>query len=193
MGLSDVHGSLGSVLRALNNLSRTGWMLRGVPGCNAETVAQHSFTAALIALELAWEARGRGFEVDPLRASVIALLHDVAEAWMGDIPKPAGLEEVKARLEDEAVESSPLSPLAKSLYHEFNSRSTVEAAIARAAELLATHLAATWYRGEGYPVDDILSNTLDTARKVAREAGFSDALEALLSRLGLQRGVEGED
>jgi putative hydrolase of HD superfamily len=193
MRLSDVHADLGSVLRALNRLARTGWMLRGIPGCSAETVAQHSFTAAVLALELAWEARGRGLEVDPLKASAIALLHDVAEAWVGDIPKPAGLDEVKVRLEDEAVESSPLSPLAKSLYHEFNSHSTLEAAVARAAELLATHLAATWYKGEGYPVDDILANTLDSARRVAREAGFEDALDVLISKLGLLRGGGDED
>jgi putative hydrolase of HD superfamily len=193
MGLDDVHRDLGSVLRALYNLARTGWMLRGVPGCSAETVAQHSFTAAVIALELAWEARERGLEVDPLKASVIALLHDVAEAWIGDIPKPAGLDDVKVKLEDKAIDSSPLSPLAKSLYHEFNDRSTPEAAIARAAELLATHLTATWYKGEGYPVDDILANTLDSARRVAKEAGFRDALESLLSKLGLRHGGGDED
>jgi len=183
-----VHDSLSSALRALNSLARTGWMLRGVPPSQAETVAQHSYTAAVLALELAWEARSRGVEVDPLRASVIALLHDFAEAWVGDIPKPAGLEAAKLAAEERAIEGeAPLSPLAKSLYREFNESRTREALIARAAELLATHLAATWYAGLGYPVDDILENTLRAAIKVAEKAGVGEAFKALLERLGLPR------
>ena len=189
MGVEEVHGSLGSVLRALYNLARTGWMLRGVPPSQAETVAQHSFLASILALELAEEARHRGVEVDPLRASAIALLHDAAEAWVGDIPKPAGLEEAKVEAEGRAIASAPLSGLAKGLYREFNERSTREALIARAAELLATHLAASWYRGLGYPVDDILENTLAAARRAAGEAGAGEALESLLVRLGLGGGL----
>ncbi|RLE92451.1 MAG: phosphohydrolase, partial [Thermoprotei archaeon] len=32
---------LDELLQALKNLSRTGWMLRGVPHSEAETVAEH--------------------------------------------------------------------------------------------------------------------------------------------------------
>jgi putative hydrolase of HD superfamily len=186
-GLRDLHGSLGSALRALYSLARTGWMLRGVPPSAAETVAQHSFLSAVLALELAWEASRRGLRVDPLHAAAVALLHDVAEAWVGDIPKPAGLDEAKEAAEDAAVEAAPLSPLAKGLHREYQERSTPEARLARAAELLATHLAAVWYRSLGYPVDDILANTLSAARGEAEAAGASEAFEALLERLGLAR------
>ncbi len=181
----EIHGTLSSALRALASLARTGWMLRGVPPSQAETVAQHSYLSAILALELAWEASKRGATVDPLRAAAIALIHDAAEAWVGDIPKPAGLDEAKEAAEDAAIQAAPLSPLAKRLHAEYQERSSREALIARAAELLATHVAATWYKGLGYPVDDILENTLAGARKAAEQAGAAEAFEALLSRLRL--------
>lgn len=184
MAPRQIHENLASALRALWSLARTGWMLRGVPPSAAETVAQHSHLSAMLALELAAEALERGVEVDPLRAAAIAVVHDAAEAWVGDIPKPAGLDEAKEAAEDAAIASAPLSALAKSLHREYQEGATREALIARAAELLATHVAARWYKSLGYPVDDILENTLAAAREAAGRAGASEALEAVLERLG---------
>lgn len=38
--------------KALLNLVRSGWLLRGIPRFLAETVAEHSFLAAYVCIEL---------------------------------------------------------------------------------------------------------------------------------------------
>lgn len=58
---------------------RTGWWICGVK--DPESIAEHSFRAAIIASLLA------GMEgADPARASFLALWHDTQETRVGDIP-----------------------------------------------------------------------------------------------------------
>ncbi len=38
-----------NIIESLKNLGRTGWMLRGILPSLVETIATHSFSAALIA------------------------------------------------------------------------------------------------------------------------------------------------
>jgi putative hydrolase of HD superfamily len=61
----------------LKRVRRKGWVDRGV--ADAESVADHSYRLALLAWAL---ARERGLDAD--RAVKIALLHDLAEAEVGD-------------------------------------------------------------------------------------------------------------
>lgn len=77
----------------LKLLPRTGWLLGGVP--NVESVADHSFATALLALALA-ETINRAPHLHGLhvplsleRVLKIALLHDLAEAVVTDLPKRA--------------------------------------------------------------------------------------------------------
>ena len=70
-------------LAALKRLPRTGWLQRGV--APAESVADHTFGVALLALLLGDAAPG----VDRGRLLALALLHDLAEALLGDIPAAA--------------------------------------------------------------------------------------------------------
>src|ERR671924_1979448 len=75
-------------LQRLKNLDRTGWTLRGLPP-RTESVAAHSFGVAVTAMMLADELTARGVAVDLERLLRIALLHDWAEARIGDLPKTA--------------------------------------------------------------------------------------------------------
>ena len=182
---------LSEVLRAVTSLARTGWMLRGVPPSEAETVASHSFAAAVIAFELAVELKARGVEVDPYRASALALLHDLAESVVGDITRRAGIGEAKREAEARAYMSLGVSDEAKRLYMEFEEGSTVESLVARAAELAATYWRSREYMCRGFQVGEIASSTLGEARRIASKAGFSEALEALIARLEPGCGGEG--
>lgn len=66
----------------LKSLPRTGWLDRGVPPAETESVAAHSFGVAL----LAWLAAHAAADpaLDPGRVLVLALLHDLAETVTGD-------------------------------------------------------------------------------------------------------------
>src|ERR671917_726404 len=73
-------------LQRLKRLDRTGWVLRGLaPG--AESVAAHSYGVAFAAMLLADEVRARGVGLDVERVLRLALLHDLAEARTGDMPR----------------------------------------------------------------------------------------------------------
>jgi putative hydrolase of HD superfamily len=64
---------------ALKTAYRTGWLDRGVPPSDAESVADHSFRTAI----LAWLAAGD--ELDRDKVLKLALIHDLAEAITGDL------------------------------------------------------------------------------------------------------------
>lgn len=67
----------------LKALPRTGWLHRGVPLGEAESVADHSFRTTL----LAWLAASGDPGLDRERVLKLALIHDLAEALAGD-PTP---------------------------------------------------------------------------------------------------------
>src|SRR3954452_699321 len=67
-------------IERLKTAPRTGWIDRGVPPGEAESIADHSFRTAL----LAWMAAEPALDRD--RVLKLALVHDLAEAITGDIP-----------------------------------------------------------------------------------------------------------
>jgi putative hydrolase of HD superfamily len=75
--------TLYSQVAALKMLPRTGWLQRGVAG--AESVAEHTFGVALLALVTGDAVTG----LDRGRLLALALLHDLAEALLGDLPASA--------------------------------------------------------------------------------------------------------
>jgi putative hydrolase of HD superfamily len=183
-----MEGPLGGVplwaaLRGVTNLARTGWMLRGIPPSEAETVASHSYAAAVIAFELAVDAARKGLRVDPYRASVMALLHDLAESLIGDITRRAGIGEAKREAEARAYETLDVSEEAKRIYKEFEAMNSNEAYIARISELLATYWRALEYMCKGYRVDEIAESSIAEAERLAEKLGVRDAFESMLRRL----------
>lgn len=81
----------------LKSVPRTGWLDRGVPAGETESVADHTFRVAL----LAWLAAGPGLDRD--RVLKLALLHDLAEAVTGDLPPYDPDELVEVGEEDRAA------------------------------------------------------------------------------------------
>jgi putative hydrolases of HD superfamily len=95
----------------LKLLPRTGWLQRGVP--NPESVAEHTFGVATLALLIGDTLDG----LDRGKLLAIAMLHDLAEALLSDLPASAkrfigaerkhaaersALEEMLARLPNRA-------------------------------------------------------------------------------------------
>jgi putative hydrolase of HD superfamily len=65
----------------LKEVARTGWLDRGVEPAAAESVADHSWSVALLAWLLAAEDAG----LDRDRVLRLALIHDLAETITGDL------------------------------------------------------------------------------------------------------------
>jgi putative hydrolase of HD superfamily len=139
-------GHLAEAAGALKEVRRKGWVDRGVP--DAESVADHSYRVALLAWAL---ARARGLDAE--RAMLIALVHDLAEAEVGDeTPFDAllgGLEPVDRAVFERLPPEDPARRAAK--------RAREQAAIGRLAAALppalADELAAAWrdYDQQGSP------------------------------------------
>jgi putative hydrolases of HD superfamily len=70
----------------LKSVPRTGWLDRGVPPLQVESVADHSLGVAILAWGCALQLRADGVAIDPERVLMLAILHDLAEAEAGDVP-----------------------------------------------------------------------------------------------------------
>jgi putative hydrolase of HD superfamily len=131
-------------LQRLKKLERTGWMLRGIAQ-GAESVAAHSYGVAVAAMMLADELKSRGIEVDMERVLRIALLHDWAEARVGDLPRTASEyfgAEARKRAEraafDDIVRGAGPDVAARysELHEEYEERGSLEARLVKAADVI---------------------------------------------------------
>jgi putative hydrolase of HD superfamily len=149
-------------LQRLKRLDRTGWVLRGLaPG--AESVAAHSYGVAFTAMLLADEVRARGVEVDVERVLRVALLHDLAEARTGDMPRTMALYYGAAARR--AAERAAFADMVRALdarraaeyaalHDDYEARESLEARLVKAADIL-----------------DLLAQALAFERAGARELG----------------------
>ncbi|HEX2282510.1 MAG TPA: HD domain-containing protein [Thermomicrobiales bacterium] len=76
---------LAELASKLKSVPRTGWLDRGVPPLQVESVADHSVGVALLAWGCAIQRRAEGAAIDPDRVLMLAILHDFAEAETGDL------------------------------------------------------------------------------------------------------------
>ena len=132
----------------LKTTPRAGWGLRGV--AHPESVADHSWRLALLALVLAPRADG---PLDRERCVAMALVHDLAESLVGDITPYDGVPpEEKRRREEEAMRR--LDALAggaglMELWEEYDAAATPEARFVKELDKLETALQAAEYRRGG--------------------------------------------
>ena len=130
-------------LQHLKRLDRTGWVLRGFPNAT-ESVAAHSFGVSVTAMLMADELLTQGVVIDVEKVLRIALLHDWAEARVGDMPRTATLyfgSDARKQAETSAFRdlTAPINhdgaPYAN-LYHEYEERNTLEARLVKAADVI---------------------------------------------------------
>jgi putative hydrolase of HD superfamily len=136
-------------LLQLKRTPRAGWFRVGVD--RPESVADHSFAAALLAWRIAREAGG----LDANRVLLMALLHDFAEARLTDIPNPAKEllpEGAVAAAESRVIrEQWPDDEGARELLAEFLAGETEEAKLVAAVHHLELIFQAAAYREAGHP------------------------------------------
>jgi putative hydrolase of HD superfamily len=132
-------------LQRLKGLERTGWMLRGI-AAGTESVASHSYGVAVAAMLLADELTGRGVEINMERVLRVALLHDWAEARVGDMPRTASRyfgKDARRRAESAAfrdivgeLKESGLDEKYRVLHDDYEERGSLEARLVKAADVI---------------------------------------------------------
>jgi len=167
----------------LKDTPRAGWGLRGV--ASPESVAEHSHRVALLALVLAPRAQP---PLDTARCVALALVHDLAEALVGDITPYDGVSaDEKRRREEEAMRH--LADLAGdagllALWREYDAAESPEARFVKELDKLETVLQAAEYEERG-------SGALDEFWENAGARLTSPATRALLEALRRERGRDG--
>lgn len=130
-------------LGSLKSLKRTGWLDRGVPPEQVESVADHTTLTSLIAWLVALDDPG----LDADRVLHLALLHDLAESIAGD-PTPYEREEIPARHDSDGLRAFFSLRHARSTERVATKRASEEAAMEQLTGLMpdaaAAHVAALW-------------------------------------------------
>ncbi|WP_456423650.1 HD domain-containing protein [Thermococcus sp.] len=167
----------------LKRLPRTGWLLRGVP--NPESIADHSYRVALITLFLADELKKRGVEVNVERALKIALLHDIGEARITDVPKTAQHYLDKGKAERRAVMelllASPMPGEYFKLWREYEEETSLEGKLVKFADRLEMLIQAFEYEKAGFQNLDEFWGALDSLRESEFYEHFGELVEGLVA------------
>jgi putative hydrolase of HD superfamily len=159
----------------LKQLYRQGWLRRGVPPERCESVAEHSFGVAVLAL---WLAESYAPELDIGKVIRMALLHDFGEIYAGDIiPSDPVTTEQKAQIEVESITQVlgklPLGESYVKLWQEFEAGASPEAQFVRQIDRLEMGLQAAVYRSQGM---DNMQEFLLSARQALTDQALIDLL-----------------
>ena len=122
----------------LKRVPRTGWAMRGLVG--AESVGDHSFGVAFISLVL---AEMLDQPVDRAKLLTIALLHDLPESVLSDIPTPTARHfppgakrEAEMQILETLLGRLPVADQWRAWWQEFKDGTSAEARLVRDADRL---------------------------------------------------------
>jgi len=163
----------------LKQLYRQGWLRRGVPRERCESIAEHSFGVAVLAM---WLAHAQP-ELDAHKLVRMALVHDLGEVYAGDIIPSDGVSEgEKHRREAEAVRKIlsrlPDGQGAVQLWDEFEAGVSPEARFVRQIDRLEMGLQAAVYTRQGLIAGD---EFFDSARQAMVDPNLSKLLDEIQS------------
>lgn len=196
--------ALWKMLYQLKSTPRTGWVDRGIPAREAESVADHSFFTMLIA----WIVAHNDDSLDSNRVLQLALVHDAAEAIAGDIPPydPADIPEDpeerraffsvrlnrsrensvrKREIEAEAAAElmallpATVLPVWQELWQEYEQQETAEARLVKQVDRLEAFIQSRLY-AEQYP-DAPVIGFADMARKAIDHPLLIEIRDAFLA------------
>jgi putative hydrolase of HD superfamily len=159
----------------LKRLQRTGYQFLG-PG--RESVAEHSYSATFVAYVLSrLEPRANA-----LRLLTMCLVHDLPEAWTGDLNHVQ--KKYVSAAEDKAISDTvrglPFEHHLAGLIEEFNRAESLEAGLAHDADQISfilelKSLADMGYRAPAQWLERVGGRLMtETGRKVARHLMQSD-------------------
>ncbi|HEV7510012.1 MAG TPA: HD family hydrolase [Thermoanaerobaculia bacterium] len=135
-------------IQMLDRIPRAGFVLRGV--AEPESVAEHT----LHVLFLVWALGPKIEGIDVARAVEIALIHDLAELRIGDLPRTSSHyfpDGAKKAAETAAMADvlAPLDERTRLLYDEYLHAATPEARLVKACDKLQLMLKVAVYERWG--------------------------------------------
>ena len=141
---------------SLKLFPRMGWLVHGIK--NAESVADHCYRMSLLSMVLSDALVEKGIPLDTERVMRLALLHEIAEARVGDIPFTAKhyvSSESKEMAERQAgremlAELGHFGQRYQDLWEEFETGETLEAKLVRAADKLEMMIQVLTYEKIGF-------------------------------------------
>mgnify|MGYP001823794677 CR=1 FL=1 len=139
-------------LNHLKQLYRQGWLLRGIPTENCESVAEHTFAVAVLAMIL---ADSYFPELNIVTIVRMALIHDFGEVYVGDIiPSDQISSAEKHNLEQDSI-TKILAHLPNGrdyikLWEEFEYCNSPEAQFVRQIDKLEMALQASVYEHQKF-------------------------------------------
>jgi len=180
----------------LKNLQRTGWATAGVHASAVESVAEHSYGTTFISLILGKLLKNEGIEVDLEKTLTMAVLHDLGECVVSDIPSSSYTADsdsfgiAKAALEERAIASilSPLGDIGVSLqscWVELQKGTSMEARIVRSSDILDMLVHAIALEKSGVDAK-LLHGFFESIQRKLNDAGIGLAI-ALYSLLETMR------
>jgi putative hydrolase of HD superfamily len=141
----------------LKKVPRMGWAMRGVS--DVESVAEHSFGVAFVSLALADAMRsddGAEIQLDLEKVMVTALLHDLGEVRLTDLPSSAQKlipDSVKRQAEASAIQgllaALPSRERWRTFWREFEEDSSPEGRLVRDADKLEMMIQCLRYEMAG--------------------------------------------
>lgn len=129
-------------LQWAKELPRQGFIAMGFKRNEADSVAAHSFSTALLAYFFAKQLKKEGMKINPDKVLKMGLVHDIGETIVGDVGTfVKGMAGgVFKNIEEEGVKALVEGLDSKdeiiSLVEEYNKRQTLEARIVKAADNL---------------------------------------------------------
>jgi putative hydrolase of HD superfamily len=140
-------------------MPRTGWGMRGVP--NVESVAEHTFGTAFVALALtealaAGPDDEQGMSFDLEQVLIMALLHDLAEVRLTDLPvsamrliPPEAKSQAEAAALTDLLAPLPAAGRLAALWQGFEDSSSPEGRLVRDADKLEMMIQCLRYEQAG--------------------------------------------
>ncbi|XP_076914830.1 uncharacterized protein LOC143573958 [Bidens hawaiensis] len=170
-----------TLCHSLKTTKRKGWVNHGIKG--PESIADHMYRMALMAL-IVGDLPGINRE----RCIKIAIVHDIAEAIVGDITPSDGVPKVeKSRLEQAALNEmcnvlggGMRAEEIKELWREYEDNASLEANLVKDFDKIEMILQALEYETEHNRILDEFF--LSTAGKFQTEVGKSWAAEIIARR-----------
>ncbi len=172
--------SLAKCIQSLVSIPRVGWIQRGVPLCEAESVGDHTLLTTFVSWALCRDVNG----IDCTKVIRMALIHDLHEVSIGNVAGHVRRSvdrwhEVEISEFESLVRQLGLPDELVVLFREYRRGQSVEAKLVTLSDKIATLARALQYRQRGYQVDDLIDYYRRSVIEIARGAGLEKLIMSI--------------